>query len=1113
MEKIRLSEAFIEKYRDVKPKFGPLGWVTYKRTYARWIEEEGRTEEWFETVRRVIEGNFNITHMAGVETVDMAEMERAYHLMFNFCWLPPGRGLWQSGTAYAEKHGDSLYNCWQISTKPHKAGLSAIIPQGLKAEDMDPSFAFRFMLDISTKGGGVGFNAQRRNVQLLPVVKQHVDLKIVCRDDHPDYEKLKPYLDELTPEVQLAINEGRGTDLVVDGQYHDTEDAREGWVEDTGIVMLTAFNGNGNRTVVIDISDVRENGALIKTFGGVSAGPLPLVIMLREVVALLNSRVGMRLTTVDAVDLENIVGKCVVSGGVRRCLPEGTLVHAKRGLVPIEQINLNDQVMTAAGYAQVTDWVYQGEQDITVINTQDGTFECTDKHRIAVMSDTQGGYVWKRANQLVPGDRMVFVSEAIEGEALPLPSFFCEKPLHSTTCKDITIPELDEEMAWFLGYFHGDGYVGNENTRGEISVAVHRDEADILDKVVRSLSRFGVEARIQDPSEGDGCFKVRVKSRQLGDYLRQFKQSKTPIVVPDFIMRNTADIRASYVAGLADADGSFAGKARQIVVSVYPEFVKQVQALLASLGVPSRFSEAVTTNENWQQKYQLCVVGEKAISLFEDRVASRIIKYENPNKTRRSAHGHGFPREMVINEELHRSQRKWSPKSAQMTVATLERISGREVSLIPVEVVSIQHEVRTAKTYDISVDSRHEFVAQGGYLVHNTAQIAGGDIDDPDFITMKQDQEKLMSHRWASNNSVAVDKPEQLTDEIIHMVAESIKVNGEPGVVHLWNTRHYGRMIDGFKFGIDGKVEWVNPCSEIGLEDGEACNLVEIFPYICLREGVDIAEVARIATRYAKRVTFVELDWEISREVMYRNRRIGVSLSGIQDWALIEKDLQGKLDTYYQVVFDADGEFSGQLGCDRSIKLTAIKPSGSISLLAGVSPGMHWHYAAYFIRRITFQEHDPLLPLLASLGFRVELSAYSKNAFVVEFPVKAPTADMEGFLTAGEVPLRTQLEFQKLLQWHWADNLVSCTATFREEEKDQIEPLLKEFLPQLKSTSLLPYSGHGYVQAPYEPITEEEYQRRLGEITEWPSSFEDKTKDLDMVDQASCESGGACPIR
>src|SRR5690606_11118723 len=107
---------------------------------------------------------------------------------------------------------------------------------------------------------------------------------------------------------------------------------------------------------------------------------------------------------------------------------------------------------------EVTDWVYQGEQVVLTIKTQMGEFKCTPSHKIAVM-DGIGSYTWKKAYELKPGDRMVFVDHILDGFKTSLPAWFYDKPAHSTTCVDIIIPELDADMSWFYGYFHGNGYV------------------------------------------------------------------------------------------------------------------------------------------------------------------------------------------------------------------------------------------------------------------------------------------------------------------------------------------------------------------------------------------------------------------------------------------------------------------------------------------------------------------------------------------------------------------------------------------------------------------------------------------------------------------------------
>lgn len=400
--------------------------------------------------------------------------------------------------------------------------------------------------------------------------------------------------------------------------------------------------------------------------------------------------------------------------------------------------------------------------------------------------------------------------------------------------------------------------------------------------------------------------------------------------------------------------------------------------------------------------------------------------------------------------------------------------------------------------------------------VRRSAEILIGDPDDKPFLNLKLDEEALRSHRWASNNSVVVD--DNFDD--YESLAKAIVTNGEPGIVNLERFQNYGRFIDGFQEGIDAGVEGTNPCGEIGLEgDGEACNLAEVFPAICERDGVPVDRVLKLATWYAKRVTFAVHEWENLSEVVYTNRRLGVSLSGLDDFKLLmrnrgktEKDVTDWLDRSYQMVCKADAEVSEALGCELSIKLTTVKPSGTISLLNGSSSGRHAHYAKYYIRRVRMQESDPLVASLVGLGFHVEPDVYSPNTVVVEFPVKAPTADLDGFRAASDYTLEEQMADQMMLQTYWADNSVSSTLTFTQEEAPKIPDLLRKY--KFKSTSLLPYVDHGYAQAPLEPLTEEEYLEMVSKISHWPTAADlssDK-KDMDLIGQDEC-AGGSCPIK
>ncbi|MFD1472844.1 ribonucleoside-triphosphate reductase, adenosylcobalamin-dependent [Companilactobacillus mishanensis] len=425
--------------------------------------------------------------------------------------------------------------------------------------------------------------------------------------------------------------------------------------------------------------------------------------------------------------------------------------------------------------------------------------------------------------------------------------------------------------------------------------------------------------------------------------------------------------------------------------------------------------------------------------------------------------------------------------------------------------------------------------------VRRSAELALGGAEDDDFITMKQDQEKLYHHRWASNNSVAVDS--MFND--YEPVADSIRHNGEPGIVNLELSKNYGRIIDVYQPDADPNVEGTNPCGEISLSNGEPCNLFEVFPQVAQEQGWELEDAFTLGTRFTKRVTFSSYDWEVSRNAIAENRRIGVSMSGIQDWILsnfghrvvtgfedsvdketgtkikkpiYDPEIVSRVSDMYQSVVDADKDYSDTLDCNTSIKHTTVKPSGTVAKLAGVSEGMHFHYAGYLIQRIRFQDSDPLLPALKACGYKIEPDVYTKHTMCVEFPVKAANADGKYFASAGNVSIAEQFATQAFLQTYWSDNAVSCTVTFQPEEGDQIAPLMRQYRHTTKSTSLLPYSGADFKQAPKEPIDKKTYLQKLseihGDVAEEFAKENDNhdKKDIELVDQSDC-AGGACPIR
>jgi len=401
-------------------------------------------------------------------------------------------------------------------------------------------------------------------------------------------------------------------------------------------------------------------------------------------------------------------------------------------------------------------------------------------------------------------------------------------------------------------------------------------------------------------------------------------------------------------------------------------------------------------------------------------------------------------------------------------------------------------------TVDIEVEDNHEFVCEG-FLVHNSAEIALGDPTDMEFITSKQDEEKLYSHRWASNNTVFAMKGLDYS-----FIADQIAVNGEPGIFWLENARAYSRMGDAPDYK-DKKVAGVNPCGEQSLESFELCCLVETFPSRA-ETYEEFKETLKYAYLYAKSVTLVNTHWQETNAVMLKNRRMGISQTGIIEAFLKHgrRSIFNWCDKAYNYLRELDETYSDWLCVPKSIKITTVKPSGTVSLLPGVPPGIHYPHSEYYIRRIRISKNSDLVETIKNAGYFVEDDSYSNNSFVIEFPIHEEFFDR----SKNEISIWEQAENAASYQRYWSDNQVSITITFQQDEADQIKHVLEAYEDKLKSVSFLPISEHGYKQAPYEEITKERYDEMIAKIK--PMNL-DETQDRE-IGVKFCDSDGKCEV-
>lgn len=294
-------------------------------------------------------------------------------------------------------------------------------------------------------------------------------------------------------------------------------------------------------------------------------------------------------------------------------------------------------------------------------------------------------------------------------------------------------------------------------------------------------------------------------------------------------------------------------------------------------------------------------------------------------------------------------------------------------------------------------------------------------------------------------------------------------------------------------------------CAEQSLANYETCCLAEIFlPNIESRD--QLLDVGTLLYRVCKHSLNLPCHNEETEEIVHKNQRMGIGVTG---YLQATEEQRSWLKETYEKLREYDKAYSTDRGWPASIKLTTVKPSGTLSLLPGVTPGCHPAFAQYLIRRIRLASDSPLVRTIEDHGYHVEPvlnfdGTSDRSTVVASFPFSYP----EGTTLARDMSAIDQLDVVRRLQAEWSDNAVSCTIYYKKEELDDIRVYLSKYYNKhFKSLSFLLHSDHGFLQAPLEEITKEEYEKLVK-----------KTRLITSVDSAEFESddeciGGVCPIK
>jgi ribonucleotide reductase alpha subunit len=404
--------------------------------------------------------------------------------------------------------------------------------------------------------------------------------------------------------------------------------------------------------------------------------------------------------------------------------------------------------------------------------------------------------------------------------------------------------------------------------------------------------------------------------------------------------------------------------------------------------------------------------------------------------------------------------------------------------------------------------------------VRRSAQIAIGDPDDYLFLRAKNwSLGNIPNWRAMSNNTIYADDFSHISNEIWQNGYTTDKetgfAKGEPyGFFNLPLSQKYGRVKDGpMKDSTlyptdEDNVVGTNPCGEISLASYECCNLSELYlNNVSSKE--ELIDCAKLLYKTQKAIAALPFIHDETNKIVHKNMRLGLGVTGVCQ-ALDKVDW---LDDCYKELRKFDKEWSKLRGWSRSIKLTTVKPSGTLSLLGGATPGIHPAYSKYYIRRVRMASNDALVQHCRDLGYHTEYvvnfdGTENHDTVVVEFPCETP----DGAIFAADMGVIKQLETVKKLQTIWSDNAVSVTAYYTETELPELKKWLEEnYQNSIKSVSFLLRQNHGFKQAPYEEVDKESYEKMKTKVKPI------KSVEFDGIGEAALEGleceGGACPIK
>jgi len=476
--------------------------------------------------------------------------------------------------------------------------------------------------------------------------------------------------------------------------------------------------------------------------------------------------------------INDVTANVTKSGG--KCYRKGTLVSTPNGLVKIEDIKVNDEVNTHTGVKKVLEIMDNGIKPLYTVLTKEGyQVDVTKDHEFAYWNNTLMQFSTKPISEFNENEQIYLLISESEGaeQRLSIP-----EPIensHATTTMNIKYPEkITPELAYILGTSYGNGYVSNEQLKISFSNQEHGQLS--LSKVSKYFKEiFDIDATI---NSGDGeCSVVngnRVLLTRFLEHNQLLKGKASNLEFPEKIMNATKDVKYAFIAGYLDTDGAFQKRGGYTVSSIDDAFLRKLQIMLLTLGIPCKIKKEREEKENWKTLWKLSINNKIFLEKLQEGILPYSSKAELLFKENIQAKGWGF-KNLSFSSFLHITEKGMKteldykfgrggntiPYSSVKHFAdtypntTLGKKCNMLIQTVPLNIKSITF-AGVDNTYDIEVEDVHLLSANGIYASNSrrAAKLEMLNIDHGDimeFIEQKVKEErkiKILAQNGYSTN-------------------------------------------------------------------------------------------------------------------------------------------------------------------------------------------------------------------------------------------------------------------------------------------------------------------------------------------------------------------------